>query len=297
VLEASARAFLTGFNTAIRHPPDDRLANAVDALDPPLHGFAYEGAAMAAALVDLLTVSGGRTIRALLAGPALRYPHLVHVGAGWAFAKLGLRPGWAPSIAPDPLLRWLAWDGYGFHQGFFHADRVIGKRSVERGLTGDRRAVRDQGLGRSLWFHECADPEGVALRINQFPHRRRGDLWSGIGLAATYAGAATGAELQSVTVLAADHRADLAQGCVFGCVARRTSGLVPQHTLLAAEILAGASIDRAANWAEESRAAVGPAPYTSAHYQQWRAGIRDRWIAHQTASRPDTPFGHAATSA
>jgi len=109
----------------------------------------------------------------------------VHVGIGWAYARLRLRPG-KGSPAADPLLRWLAWDGFGFHQGFWHADRVIGGQRVERGLPPDTRAVRDQGLGRALWFHECAEPDGIALRIAEFGPDRRADLWSGIGLAATY---------------------------------------------------------------------------------------------------------------
>src|SRR2546429_76531 len=93
---------------------------------------------------------------------------------------LGVRPGLRRSVTPDPLLRWLAWDGFGFHQGFFHADRVVGGRVLERGLTADQRAIRDQGLGRSLWFHECADPEGIVLRVNEFARDRRADLWAGV---------------------------------------------------------------------------------------------------------------------
>lgn len=280
ILEHSGRSFLEGFNAALSRPAGDRLASAIDEIDLSFRGFAYEGAGMACALLDILNWSGGRNVRGLLAGPALNYPHLVHVGAGWAFARMRLRPEWGRSILRDPLLRWLAWDGYGFHQGFFHADRVVGGRSIERALTPDQRAIRDQGLGRSLWFHECADPEGISLRVGEFAASRRGDLWSGVGLAATYAGGSSPAELQSLSVLAGEYRADLAQGCAFACEARRISGVVPPHTRQAAEILTAASVEVAGSWANESQAALTAPTGTSENYQQWRAGIRRLWVDH-----------------
>lgn len=281
VLEHSAESFLTGFNAAVLWPADDRLTNAIDQLDVSFHGFAYEGAGMACGLLDLVGWAGGRHVRGLLAGPALNYPHLVHVGVGWAFARMRLRPTQRVSVALDPMLRWLAWDGYGFHQGFFRTNRVVGAKSVERGLTTDQRAIRDQGLGRSLWFHECADPEGIALRIGEFTAERQGDLWSGIGLAASYAGGAQPSELWSLVDLAGDHRADLAQGCSFGCAARQVSGTVPSHTQSAAAILAGAAPEVAARWAAQSLAALGSTAHTSEHYQRWRAGIRGLWSDHE----------------
>ncbi len=281
VLERSAESFLTGFNAAVLLPVGDRLATAIDQLDPPLRGFAYEGAGMACGLLDLIGWSGGRHVRKLLAGPALNYPHLVHVGVGWAYARLGLRPVRRRSTALDPMLRWLAWDGYGFHQGFLRADRVVGARSVERRCTPDQRAIRDQGLGRSLWFHECADPDGIALRIAEFSRARRGDLWSGVGLAAGYAGGAQPAELRSLVYVAGDHRADLAQGCSFACAARQLSGIVPSHTQVAATVLAGVPATVAAGWAAQSLAALGSDAHSSAHYQRWRAGVRLLWSDHE----------------
>ena len=285
VLEASAEAFLTGFNAAVCWPSGERLSGAIDRLDAPFRGFAHEGAGMACGLLDIMGWPGGGHVRRLLSGPALNYPHLVHVGAGWAFARLGVRPGLRRSATPDPLLRWLAWDGFGFHQGFFHADRVVGGRVLERGLTADQRAIRDQGLGRSLWFHECADPEGIVLRIGEFARDRRADLWAGVGLAAGYAGGVRQAELESLAAAADDYRADLAQGCVFACTARLTSGIIPSHTRLAAAVLAGVSPEIAAEWAAESQRELAPEAHTSAHYQQWRAGIRQRFT-DRAAGRP-----------
>lgn len=297
-LEDSGRAFLEGFNEAVAGAGGDHLSGALAAIPGDFRGFAYEGAAIGCAVLDLMTLSGGRRLRALLAGPGQAYPHLVHVGVGWAFARLRLRP-WMALRAGDPLLRWLACDGFGFHQGFFHADRVVGRQHVESGLSGVRRHVRDQGLGRALWFHECADPEGVALRIAEFPASRRQDLWSGIGLAATYAGGCTGDELAALAEFAAaslpvdgsgpvlSARAHLAQGAAFAAAARLRSGLpLPTHVLAGARILTGAEAPVAAAWTDAALPEPGTRP-DGAAYQAWRAGIRQRWARH--AGHPVSP--------
>jgi hypothetical protein len=278
ILEQAGRSFLEGFNAAVSMPVGDELTAAVNELDEPMHGFAYEGAGMACALLDIVGFTGGRNLRRLLAGPAVAYPHLVHVGAGWAFARLRSRPGWGRPVLDDPLLRWLAWDGYGFHQGFLRPDRVVAGQVVESGLTADQRAIRDQGLGRSLWFHECADPESVALRIGEFHPARRGDLWSGVGLAATYAGGAEPDELLLLNSLSGRRRADVAQGAAFACAAREISGVVPAHTKAAATILAGAPAHEAAAWTRKALSTLVQPATTSQHYQQWRAGIRSLWV-------------------
>ncbi|GAA2506667.1 DUF1702 family protein [Streptomyces gobitricini] len=280
ILQAAGQAFLCGFHAALRTRALSELTAEVDRLPEERRGFAYEGAGMACGVLDLLTASRGRRFAALLDGPAARYPHLAQVGAGWAYARLGLRPSRSGTPGVSPPQCWLVWDGYGFHQGFFHPDRVIGRQCVERGLTPDERAIRDQGLGRALWFHECADPDGIALRIAEFPAERRGDLWSGAGLAATYAGGATPQELRRLARLSGEHHPDLAQGAAFACKAHQASGLVPGHTAEAALTLTGATFEVAAGWTDRSLASLGPEATGTGHYQRWRAGIRAQYADH-----------------
>lgn len=284
ILEAAGQAFLSGFHAALRAGTPAQLAADVERLPPERRGFAYEGAGMACGVLDVLTGSRGRRFAALLAGPAAPYPHLAHVGGGWAYARLGLRPrNGTPGARPPEC--WLAWDGYGFHQGFFHSDRVIGRQHVERGLTTDERSIRDQGLGRALWFHECADPEGVALRIAEFHPERQGDLWSGAGLAATYAGGAVPSELQRLAELAGEHRPDLAQGAAFACKAHHISGIVPQHTGEAALVLTGTAVEKAADLTDRALETLGPRATGTVHYQQWRAGIRAQFARSHRSDR------------
>jgi hypothetical protein len=280
VLESAGRSFLEGYNALVCSSDDDRWIDSLNAIDPELRGFAYEGAGMACTVLDLITLSSGRRLNELLTKSAGAYPHLVLVGAGWAFARLKLRPWWRIRTR-DPLLRWLAWDGFGFHQGFFFSDRVVGEQRVERRLAFEQLAIRDQGLGRSLWFHECADPDGVALRIGEFAPTRHADLWSGIGLAAAYAGGAEPDELERLVGLAGKYRAELAQGAAFACAARQVSTIVPAHTEKAAAVLATVTSDEAAAWTDRALTGLGANPHTAAHYQQWRAEIRKLWSQRQ----------------
>lgn len=281
-LEASARAFLGGVNAAVDHVEIGAIVDRIEQSEPQWRGFAYEGAGMGCALLDLVTVSHGRRSAALLEVTAATYPHLVHTGMGWAHARLKLRPWWGLPVG-NPLLRWLAWDGFGFHQGFFRSDAVIGRSTVERGLSPERRAIRDQGLGRALWFHECADPEGIVERVRQFPRDRRADLWSGVGLAATYAGGAASAELDQLAMLAGQHAAAMAQGSAFACAARRASGIVPEHVEQAAAVLTGVCVAEAAGWTDRALAELGTNPHSARDYEQWRAKIRRCWSEHQQA--------------
>ncbi|MFC7220953.1 DUF1702 family protein, partial [Streptomyces polyrhachis] len=287
-LEDSGRAFLEGFNHAAAVRDADALGGALEGIPAAFRGFAFEGAGMAYTLLDLLTLSRGRRLRALLAGPGADYPHLVHVGAGWAFARLRLRP-WQGVSAGDPLLRWLAWDGFGFHQGFFDSDRAVAAQGYERRLTPGLLALRDQGLGRSLWFHECADPQALALRVAEFPNRRRADLWSGIGLAAVYAGGADVTELRTLRESARGYGEHLAQGAAFACAARlRARTALPEHCRTAAEALTGAPPETAAAWTDTALAAIGTPTGSRGQYEAWRARIRRLYAAHADAGVPAT---------
>ncbi|WP_157253861.1 DUF1702 family protein [Nonomuraea typhae] len=269
-LEAAGLTLLAGFNV-VNEAGLDGL-DLLSGIAPEMWGYACEGAAVACVVHDVLTLSRGRRLAALLAGPGRDHPYLVHMGAGWAFARLRLRPLRLPG-ALDPLLRWLTWDGYGFHQAFFR--QPVGLTS-----NGVRRAIRDQGYGRAVWFRECADVEAVATTIAAFPLDRHADLWAGAGLAAAYVGGATSDDLVRLARHAGENRADLAQGAVFAAAARVRAGFVPGHTEQAAEILAGTACERAAAWTEEARRGRGGGPE---EYMRWQAEVRRLWGSRRNA--------------
>src|SRR3954447_2151806 len=184
-LEEVGRTFLHGYHAALEENRPVQLASRLDEVEPGLRGFAFEGAGMGLYLLDLLTPWNRGRLRSFLAGPGSVHTYMVHVGAGWALAQLRLRVDRALSRL-DPLLGWLAVDGYGFHHGYFRWPEPVERHRVPRRIDGYARRVFDQGLGRSLWFVEGAEVSRIAATIAAFLPSRQADLWSGVGLACAY---------------------------------------------------------------------------------------------------------------
>lgn len=269
-LERSAGAFLDGFNAQLAQP----AARAADLapIAPHHRGFAAEGAGMAAALLDALVPAGPRRLRTLRRAYDDRYAYLIQVGVGWAMAKLHRnRP---PRTTTDaPLLRWLAYDGLGFCQAFFASPRRLRRWSEHPASCPATCDIRYQGLGRSLWFRACADPDTLAALVATLPERHRGDAWSGIALAATYAGGVVPAGLDHLARLAAPYRAEAAQGAAFAAEACRLSGVIPAHAHEAVRVLAGTSVETAARWTWRARGGLDRPNADATDYRGWRRAV------------------------
>jgi len=119
----------------------------------------------------------GRRLQQFLNGPASAHTYMVHVGAGWACARLPwLRRGIERAISKfDRVLGWLVIDGFGFHQGYFHWPRAADPPAH---LSEHAMHVYYQGLGRSLWFVRGADPLNISRTVAAFEPRYQGDAWS-----------------------------------------------------------------------------------------------------------------------
>jgi hypothetical protein len=270
------QSFATGFNTSLGADP---ASLDFQALPHDLRGFAFEGAAMGVALADLGTFSGGRRVRALAEGPGARYIHLIHVGVGWAYARTHVHP-WTGIRFGRPLLRWLVWDGWGFHQAFFKSRRVLVRHWVERPARGNMRTIRDQGVGRALWFYAGGDPVEVAETIGAFPAARRSDVWAGIGLAAAYTGALTPERLGELLDRAAGFEEHIAQGAAFAAKAHVESQEVPERSTAAIETLTGAAPAVAAAWTDEAAVTAERCGSGPEGYEVWRARVRQAWRKH-----------------
>lgn len=283
LLETIGRSFLTGYGHAVGTRTIADAEAQLERVPWRFRGFAYEGAAMGYAILAGLGLAGRSDLRTFISGPADRHIYMAYVGVGWAFARL---PRWRwPTVAlEDPLLGWLALDGYGFHQAYFHTRRYVAERFRDRraawpvtaphDYTG--RAV-DQGVGRALWFVEGTDVARVADRIRTFPENRRADLWSGAGLAATYAGGVDEPELRTFWTLAGDYRPYVSQACAFAADARVRAGLVTEHTELATGVFCGMSPAKAAAVATHARAGL-PTNGSVPAYEVWRQRIAGRFV-------------------
>jgi hypothetical protein len=175
----------------------------------------------------------------------------------------------------DPLLRWLAFDGWGFHEGFFHWQKYVAGRTRPKSLKGYERRVFDQGLGRSLWFVNGGNPELIERTILGFNKERHSDMWSGIGLAATYAGFASAEELRELPRRAGKHQAAISQGAVFAAKARDRAGNSTAYTEMAAQILCGMSASEAAHLSDVTLEDLDSDDATS--YESWRLRIQERF--------------------
>lgn len=278
-LEAVPQAVVCGFEWAIAAHDLTDVRRRLRLVDEEQRGFAYEGAAMACTILD--AVRGSRT-RELLSGAGEKHILLAYIGIGFAMARLP-RPLWKKAL-PDlasryhPTMSWLAVDGYGFDRAYFDTERWVDRQEIPAPYPWQGspeyfpRAV-DQGIGRALWFICGADPAKVSTVIRRFAPGRQADLWSGVGLAATFAGGCQRAGLAELRESAGGYWPELALGSVFAVKARTYAGFVPEHTVQANEQLTDLSIEGASALADRTEvgsAGSGPLPA----YEIWRRHIR-----------------------
>lgn len=279
-LEEIGRTFLYGYHAALEDDRQETLAQRLNAVEAQLRGFAFEGAAMGLTLLDTLSPRRKNRFQAFLQGPGEPHTYMLHVGYGWMLARLHRRVEKLPPRI-DPLLGWLAVDGYGFHEGYFHWPRYVTRQVLPSRLSGYALNVFDQGLGRSLWFVEGADVIRIPAAITRFPASRQADLWSGIGLACAYAGGVDCGETEQLRAAADPYRPHLAQGAAFAAKTRQRAGNPSAHTEQACRVLCGMSALEAASVTD---AALHDLPMQSVEpaYEIWRRRIQahyDREVA------------------
>jgi hypothetical protein len=289
-LEQIARTFLLGYHASLRHN-SNHLPGHLNSFDPALRGFAFEGAAMGLALLDLLAsrpLTKGHW-QTFMVGVGAPHHYMGYVGLGWALASLQPlsrllgRPVEYYLKSLHPVLRWLVLDGYGFHAGYFQWPNSIERCEIPKQFNGYSLRAFDQGLGRSLWFVRCADPDMIAATIESFPKGRHADLWSGVGLACAYAGGVSESAIWKLWQCAAFHRPDLAQGVVFAATARECAGNPTRHTQIACELLCGLNVAEAARLADVAFENL-PSDSQEPAYEVWRERIQSHFVAHQEST-------------
>lgn len=287
-LEAIPQSVICGFEWGMEVRSQWELERRLNLTAPELRGFAYEGATMAYTILDVMPGGGSRRTRDLMLGPGSPHVFLAYIGIGFAMARLP-RMLWK-RVLPDlsgspyyPTMSWLAIDGYAFDRAYFDTQRWVDRQEVPAPYPWEGspeyfpRAI-DQGIGRALWFICGAQVRDVAAAVRRFAASRQADLWSGVGLAATFAGGCGHEDLVALRRMAGDHRAELAQGAVFAIKARTYSQLVPPHTEIAATALTDMSVATAvalADGAEATDDMSDPLPA----YERWRRKVQKHFIA------------------
>ncbi|MFE2407395.1 DUF1702 family protein [Kitasatospora sp. NPDC059408] len=287
-LEAVPQAVVCGFEWGIEARGPREVEDRLRLVDAEQRGFAFEGATMAFTVLDAM--GRGHRTRDLLTGAGQPHVFLAYIGIGFAMARLP-RQLW-PKVLPDlsgtpyhPTMSWLAVDGYGFDLAYFHTRRWVDEQRVPspypwQGAPGYFPRAVDQGIGRALWFIHGAQHRQVASAVRTFAPHRQADLWSGVGLAATFAGGCGAAQLAELGEQAGEHRAELAQGSVFASKARVYAGFVPAHGEEASQALTGLSVADAAALGDECAVfADAASPADPPAYEAWRTNVRKRFAA------------------
>jgi hypothetical protein len=283
-LEAVPQAVICGFEWGIDARDQWEVERRLDLVDAEMRGFAYEGVTMAFTVLD--ATGGGHRTRELLRGPGRPHIFLAYIGMGFAMARLP-RPLWkkvVPDLTGDayhPTMSWLAVDGYGFDRAYFDTPRWVDAQRVPKvypweGSPAYFLRAADQGIGRALWFICGGRAPDVAAAVGRFASHRRPDLWSGVGLAAAFAGGSDPDGLAALRRAAGDDAAQLALGVVFAVKARSYAGLVPDYTTAACQTLAGLSVDKAITLADST---VVRSPAAEPAYELWRQRIRAHFEA------------------
>lgn len=277
-LETIGETFIAGYNAAVRADTLDGIVQAVGEVPAQVRGFAAEGAAMGTAVSDALPFRSPRFPRLIELLDA-EFTYLLHVGAGWALARVPWRK--RHILAPlNPLHRWLAYDGLGFHDGYFKPSDVL--NGWRREPFGYAARAYDQGVGRALWFAGGGSVIWAADRIRRLTADRHEDLFSGLGLAMAYAGPTTTESVRQAIELAGREGPHLAQGIAFACEARARASFVPQATHTAAQALDFEASVLAAlvRDARESLSDQDGEP----RYEAWRRKV-SKALAHSTGGR------------
>lgn len=276
-IEQIGASFVEGYHAALLENQSERLAATLNAAPLELRGFVFEGAAMGLMISDFVAPWRASRWQAFLDGPGHAHLYILYVGAGWALARLPVSVSRMLKNM-DPLLRWLAVDGYGFHEGYFHANNAITDQRYPSGLSGYGCCAFDQGLGRSLWFVHGADEERIANSIGSFPEARRSALWGGLGLAVAYAGGVEAKHLENLVTFAENYRPQLAQGAAFAAKARQRAGNPAEHTETACRIICKMSLDQAAKLTDDALLAL-PADSALPAYEHWRQRIQQHFMS------------------
>jgi hypothetical protein len=244
-LDGAADALLRGFDMALDDDGAEPVAARLAGLPDLVRGFAYEGAGAALTVLDRFLPAPRRRFESLLRGPGAPFAVLLHVGAGLALSRVS-RHIEDDIRGMDAEMRWMPLDAYGFERAVFASDRVVSGGQVPP-LSGYGPRAFDQGLGRGLWFRAATGLERIARTIAGLAPQRHADIWSGVGLAAAYAGPNTEASLAALDQAAGPHVPSVRLGVACAAYMRSEGRNPSPHTERAARALCGMPGERAAD--------------------------------------------------
>ncbi|HEY0059506.1 MAG TPA: DUF1702 family protein, partial [Flavisolibacter sp.] len=245
-LEKIGSFFLKGYRAALSTAMGEPLTRLLNNTSVFYKGFSYEGAAMALLIQDWFGILKKKRLNQFMEQEeGAKHIYMLHVGAGWGYARLPVNLE-KKIERYDPLLRWLVVDGYGFHQGYFKTKKYVERMQPPRLRSIYAMKAFYQGLGRCLWFVDGAVPDRIARRIAGFPPEYQPELWSGVGLACTYAVGVSESDLWKLKELSLNAYPYLAQGAVFAAKARERAEIITSENETACQVICSMTVRQAA---------------------------------------------------
>jgi hypothetical protein len=211
------------------------LLEYLESIKPEFRSIGYESASMAIALNDF-DKSKELDIWLLFAlGPALTHKAQVHVGLGWAIAKLNL-PFLTAVEQIEKKLYYRVADGCGYYDGFFRNRHAVINQEFPDYMPIETKEFYYQGIGRSLWYSANGDIEKVRNSIESFPTDLYADLWRGIGLAVAYVGGCDADTLKNIFESANLYPGQLASGAALAAKSRMEANTITSDTTLCSQL-------------------------------------------------------------
>jgi hypothetical protein len=136
-----------------------------------------------------------------------------------------------------------------------------------------------------LWFIHATSIERIHGSIEHFHPSRRPDLWSGVGLACTYAGGCDEETIRQLKTTASDFWPEVAQGAAFAAKTRLEAGLVVPHTALACSILCNTSPEGAAQETDTALNHLASRSEVEPRYEVWRKNIQSAFADKRFADK------------
>ncbi len=271
-LETIGLTFLKGYHAYLENLSIENFPEQIKDVPKVYKGFAYEGLAMSMAIMDFMMPWRSSQLCPFMEEEGNDHIYMLHVGAGWGMARVFGKPEQLIQKY-HPLYRWLAIDGYGFHQAYFYTEKYVNKRQKPKKISQEALPVFYQGLGRCLWFIEGAQPKRILERIQTFPAEWHADLWSGIGLAATYACGVDKETIRLLRKLSGRYLINLGSGAAFAAKARSRAKNVTDETVFACKIITGKRVEELGEITEEAKPKLKNLTGNVTSYLNWKSAI------------------------
>jgi enediyne biosynthesis protein E3 len=275
-----AKGMWQGYHMALEAASPEQISKRLTTVESELLGFALEGVGMGFTELDLQESRDSSHLDTFLdyarqsAGaprvstleiiehpihPIPAYQTMVYLGVGLMLVRLGCDISLQhPALPPEqyyPIV-----DGYGFNHGIFYWQEFVDKQTRPALLTDDAERVFDQGLGRSLWLINGANPALIAKTIEAFDPSRHQDLWGGVGYACASIGGGDRTILEALGTVANQHLHCLFNSANCAAHYRKQLGNASGYTTLATEVFSQILMKQQQNVPEET-------PITWRHYR------------------------------